>query len=171
MLFQIAALAYVAAAAGSGAGAGSPLSPLDTAATRSLDTLFTQPNLAMNETGLSARLDAATGGSRVTTPTSAVDTEKVAAAPAGGDGGDGSKILAASVNVDGALNPFLLVQKCCDDVDCSEGSPAWPGDCSAKFDCGSIFCKSAMRACLFQRTREWDDLTPRQAPPPPILYD
>ena len=49
--------------------------------------------------------------------------------------------MGASVGIDGGIAAtFMLVQKCCDDVDCSEGSPAWPGDCSAMFDCGSIFC-------------------------------
>ena len=58
-----------------------------------------------------------------------------------GEGG-GSEV-GASIAVDGTVaQTYMLVQKCCDDVDCSEGSPAWPGDCSLKFDCGSIFCES-----------------------------
>ena len=58
-----------------------------------------------------------------------------------GEGG-GSEV-GASIAVDGVVaQTYMLVQKCCDDVDCSEGSPAWPGDCSLKFDCGSICCES-----------------------------
>jgi hypothetical protein len=54
----------------------------------------------------------------------------------------GAGAAAVSDDASGALFALKapLVQKCCDDLDCSEGSPAWPGHCHLKYDCGSIFC-------------------------------
>jgi hypothetical protein len=51
-----------------------------------------------------------------------------------------SAAAAAAAGALAAPRAAVVVQLCCDDLDCSEGSPAWPGDCAAKHDCGSLFC-------------------------------
>ena len=85
--------------------------------------------------------------------------------------------IGASIAVDGSFQQAMLVQKCCDDVDCSEGSPAWPGDCSLKFDCGSIFCEEeegggggrrsscdSVASLYFRDDPRWLRLTPPSPP-------